>query len=209
MGNRFYAYGILERPSDIFYLEVEEALGLVSGTATTSDLKGLVAVRQAEYARYRDEMEPPPDSFETYGMVVSHGQVRSRPGTGPQEAGLRDGTTGLLKGTGCCPGVVSGAVRVVTDPRSESVRPGEILVAERTDPGWVLLFASAAGLVVEHGSLLSHSAIVARELGIPAVVSAPGATRWLQTGDWIQLDGGSGIITRIPPPAAEAEAAAS
>jgi pyruvate,water dikinase len=209
LGNRFYAYGLLERPSDIFYLEVEEALGLVSGTATTSDLKGLVAVRKAEYARYRDEMESPPDSFETYGMVITDGHLRSGAASRPHEAGLRDDTSGVLKGTGCCPGTVSGAARVVTDPRSESVRPGEILVAERTDPGWVLLFASAAGLVVEHGSLLSHSAIVARELGIPAVVSAPGAARWLQTGDWIRLDGSSGIITRIPPPAVEAEAAAS
>jgi pyruvate,water dikinase len=95
---------------------------------------------------------------------------------------------------------------VVVDPRREHVKPGEILIAERTDPGWILLFASAGGIVVEHGSLLSHSAIVARELGIPAVVAAPGATRWLQTGDWIQLDGSSGIITRLEPAAAEAAA---
>jgi rifampicin phosphotransferase len=204
LGNRFYAYGLLERPEDIFYLEVEEALGLVTGTATTTDVAGLVAVRQAEFARYRDELEPPADSFETYGMVFSEGNLRCTDSPGTHELGRH--VDSVLMGTGCCPGIVSGAARVVTDPRREHVRPGEILVAERTDPGWILLFASAAGVVVEHGSLLSHSAIVARELGIPTVVAAPGATRRLRTGDWIQLDGSSGIITRIPPPAAQSAA---
>jgi pyruvate,water dikinase len=204
LGNRFYADGLLERPQDIFYLEVEEALGLVTGTATTTDVAGLVAVRQAEFARYRTELEPPSDSFETYGMVCSDGHPRRRDATGPQE--LSSQADSVLTGTGCCPGTVCGAARVVTDPRHQHLRPGEILVAERTDPGWILLFASAAGIVVEHGSLLSHSAIVARELGIPAVVAAPGATRRLRTGDWIQLDGGSGVITRIPPPAAQSVA---
>jgi pyruvate,water dikinase len=197
LGNRFYASGLLERPEDIFYLEVEEALGLVAGTATTNDVRGLVAVRQAEFARYRDELEPPADSFETCGMVCSQSHLRRTASSRPHEVSRHDDS--VLTGAGCCPGIVSGTARVVTDPRRSEVKPGEILVAERTDPGWIVLFASAAGVVVEHGSLLSHSAIVARELGIPAVVAAPGATRWLRTGDWIQLDGSSGVITRIPP----------
>ena len=70
----------------------------------------------------------------------------------------------------------------MTDPKGAEVRAGEILVAERTDPGWILLFPAAAGVVVERGSVLSHSAIVARELGIPAVVSVAGLTTWLQHG---------------------------
>jgi pyruvate,water dikinase len=93
--------------------------------------------------------------------------------------------------------VVRGRARVVTDPKAAEVRAGEILVAERTDPGWILLFAGAAGVVVERGSVLSHSAIVARELGIPAVVSVVGLTSWLSTGDLIEVNGTSGVITRI------------
>jgi rifampicin phosphotransferase len=203
LGNRFYAFGLLERPEDIFYLEVEEALGLVAGTATTHDIRGLVTVRRAEFARYRDELEPPPDSFETYGMVLTDGKLM-RCSSNPSQREVSPSAGEALTGTGCCPGVVSGSVRVVSDPRHSQVKPGEILVAERTDPGWVLLFASAAGVVVEHGSLLSHTAIVTRELGIPSVVAVEGATRWLQTGDWIQLDGSSGVITRILPPETEA-----
>ncbi|MBA3708890.1 MAG: hypothetical protein H0W83_08745, partial [Planctomycetes bacterium] len=74
---------------------------------------------------------------------------------------------------------------------------GCILVAERTDPGWIMLFPAAAGLVVERGSLLSHSAIVSRELGIPAVVAVPGATAWLKDGDLVELDGATGVVRRI------------
>ena len=101
------------------------------------------------------------------------------------------------RGLGCCPGVVRGRVRVVIEPRGVALEPGEILVAERTDPGWVMLFPAAAGLLVERGSLLSHSAIVARELGLPAVVSVAGLTNWLRTGDEVEFDGGSGIIRRL------------
>jgi pyruvate,water dikinase len=92
---------------------------------------------------------------------------------------------------------VRGAARVITDPRNASLRSGDILVAERTDPGWIMLFPSAAGLLVERGSLLSHSAIVAREMGIPAVVSLTGVTRWLRDGDLVELNGSTGVVVRL------------
>jgi len=62
------------------------------------------------------------------------------------------------------------------------------------------VFPSARGILVERGSLLSHAAIVARELGIPAVVSLPGVTRWLRDGDWVEMDGSTGTVRRISPP---------
>jgi pyruvate,water dikinase len=101
------------------------------------------------------------------------------------------------KGIGSCPGFIRGRVRKICDPRKEIPLAGEILVAERTDPGWVILFGSIAGLLVERGSLLSHSAIVARELGIPAVVSIEGLTTWLQDGDLVEFDGSTGEVWRV------------
>jgi pyruvate,water dikinase len=71
---------------------------------------------------------------------------------------------------------------------------GDILVAERTDPGWVFLFPSASGILVERGSPLSHSAIVAREMGKPIVVNLPGLTARLHTGDEVEMDGGQGVV---------------
>ena len=92
--------------------------------------------------------------------------------------------------------MVTGLARVVRDPRREMLEPGEILVASNTDPGWIALFAGAAAIVVERGSLLSHSAIVSREMGIPCVVGIRDATRWLQTGDLIEVDGGTGEVRK-------------
>ncbi len=99
-------------------------------------------------------------------------------------------------------------MRVVRDPHAATLRSGEILVAEFTDPGWVTLFSRAAGLLVERGSLLSHSAIVAREMGIPAIVSLPGITSWLKDGEYVEMNGATGRVTRLGQAAQDAVAAA-
>jgi len=189
LGKRLAAVDCLADPRDVFYLELEELLAFVEARATTTDLKGLVRVRQAEFAGYRDESTPA-DRFETRGLVY-HGHDFA----GATPVPLPHGET--LQGLGCCPGVVRGVVRVVRDPRSASVKPGDIVVAERTDPGWVMIFPGAAGLLVERGSLLSHSAIVARELGLPAIVSLPGLMRWLKDGDRVEMDGSAGTVVKL------------
>jgi pyruvate,water dikinase len=189
LGRKFHSVDLLDHPRDIFYLEIGEALGFIDGITSTTDLKRLVALRKAEFDRFR-QMEPPADRFETRG-VVHQGNTFA----GTAETVAPDGEQ--RSGLGCCPGVVRGPVRVVVNPAEASLAQGDILVAARTDPGWIMIFPSAAGLVVEHGSLLSHSAIVAREMGIPAVVSVGGVTRWLKTGDWVELDGSRGVVTRL------------
>jgi pyruvate,water dikinase len=173
----------------VFYLEVNEILGFIEGTATCTDFRNLAAVRKAEFDGYR-RMPAPPGRFETRGPVQYDSALRST-------RTAVEATGECRRGLGCCAGVVRGTVRLVADPRGATLRPGEILVAERTDPGWIVLFPSAAGLVIERGSLLSHSAIVARELGIPAVISLAGATNWLKDGDCVELDGGRGTVTRL------------
>jgi len=101
------------------------------------------------------------------------------------------------KGQACSQGVVRGPVRIVRDPRNTDIVSGEILVAQRTDPGWVTIFPLVTGMIMERGSLLSHSAIVARELCIPAVVGVENACSWLQDGDLVELDGAAGTIRRL------------
>jgi pyruvate,water dikinase len=68
-----------------------------------------------------------------------------------------------------------------------------------------MLFASAAAIAVERGSLLSHSAIVAREMGIPAIVSVKGITEWVSDGDWIEIDGSAGTVVRLIDQSADQE----
>jgi pyruvate,water dikinase len=100
-----------------------------------------------------------------------------------------------LQGLGGSPGHARGRVRVVRDPyRGRSPSPGEILVAPITDPGWTPMFVPAAGVVVEVGGELSHAVIVARELGIPAVVGAIGACTLLNDGDVVEVDGSAGTV---------------
>ena len=95
--------------------------------------------------------------------------------------------------------VVRGRICKVMNPGQSVVRSGEILVAERTDPGWIMLFPGAVGLLVERGSLLSHSAIVARELRLPAIVSISGLTAWLNDGDHVEFDGSTGVVRKLAP----------
>jgi pyruvate,water dikinase len=110
---------------------------------------------------------------------------------------------GMLRGRGCCPGVVRAAVRVVRDPRQPGELAGRILVAEQTDPGWTLLFPAVAGVLVQRGSILSHAALVARELGVPCVVGIPRLLDVLRDGEVVEMDGTTGIVRRVPPPETE------
>ncbi|MCP4042804.1 MAG: phosphoenolpyruvate synthase [Gammaproteobacteria bacterium] len=189
LGKRLQVAGHLRTPRDIFYLEVNEIIGFVTGTTSTTSLADLVSIRRTEFECFSG-LPAPADRFETRGTVHDINDFSaSRPVT--------DTAGETLRGIGCCPGVVRGPVRVITDPRGAELRAGEILVAERTDPGWVMLFPAASGLLVERGSLLSHSAIVAREMGIPAIVSLSGLTHWLKTGDEVEFDGSTGVVRRI------------
>ncbi|AHG89353.1 pyruvate phosphate dikinase PEP/pyruvate-binding protein [Gemmatirosa kalamazoonensis] len=193
LGKRYAALGVLDEPRDVFWLTVDEALGWPGATTASADLRPIVAARAAEFARWR-AMPAPAGRFDTRGPVhVGHDFLARRADpTPPASLGGDE-----RRGTGCHPGVVRGRVRVVRDPREAVMEPGEILVAERTDPGWVMLFPAASALLVERGSLLSHSAIVARELGLPAVIAIDGLTTWLRTGDEVELDGRTGEVRRL------------
>jgi phosphohistidine swiveling domain-containing protein len=192
IGHRLAAVDRLGDGRDVFYLEVDEVLAFADGRTTTTDLRGLVDLRKREFARYA-AADPPDTRFQTRGAV--HLGHDFRAATAPLEESGSDRT-----GLGCSPGVVRGPVRVVTDPTKVDPGHGAILVAEHTDPGWIMVFPSARGVLVERGSLLSHAAIVARELGIPAVVSLPGLTRWLRDGDVVEMDGSAGTVRKIVEP---------
>lgn len=192
IGKRLHAMNAIDDARDVFHLEVHEVLGYIEGTASTTDLRALAAARRAEFARFA-VMPPPADRFHTHGPVHIANDVIASP-TPSSDADAVDGDSEALKGIGCCPGLVRGPVRVVHDPAGAALAPGEILVAEQTDPGWIMLFPAAAGVLVERGSLLSHSAIISREMGIPAIVSIQRLTHRLQTGDEVEFDGRTGVV---------------
>lgn len=184
IGKRFYEEDLIENSRDIFYLTKSEIEGYIEGRAVFTELKSNIAIRKAEYERFETE-EPPPERFSTNGIV--YGSEIS----GQEEISSNDGE---LKGIGCCPGKIRAKVRVVKHPNEVDSLNGDILVTSSTDPGWVTLFPSASGIIVERGSLLSHSAIVSREMGIPCIVSVTGLLKQLKSGDEVLMDGSSGII---------------
>lgn len=104
-------------------------------------------------------------------------------------------TAAAIIGEPASAGRASGLVRLIEDPsEAGSFLPGEILVAGTTAPAWTPLFARAAAVVTDSGTLAAHASIVAREYGIPAVVGTGNATRLLRTGQRITVDGTSGIV---------------
>lgn len=188
IGKRFNSDGIIESSRDIFYLTREEIFAYIEGRSVSSDLKPLITLRKSEYEKYRNSPLPS-ERFATYGAVYHSNDFFSTAKSEPLE--------GDLKGIGCCPGRVQAKVRVISDPREFSTLKGEILVTSSTDPGWVTLFPSASGIIVERGSLLSHSAIVSREMGKPCIVSVTGLMKTLKTGDEVEMDGSTGEIRII------------
>ncbi|TQM15276.1 PEP-utilizing enzyme [Pseudonocardia kunmingensis] len=162
---------------DVFLLSLEEVLGVLSGAPVTAD----VAVRRATYAHYRALPAPPP---------LVRGTLAAAPGTR---------AAGTVRGTGASAGIVTGRVRVLPDVAGgDALRPGEVLVTTVTNVGWTPLFPRAAAIVTDVGARLSHAAVVARELGIPAVVGCGDATAVLRTGDQVRVDGTLGTVQRLP-----------
>ena len=205
MGLDLAARSILPAPRDIFFLTLDEVFGIHQGTLTAYDLKGLIALRRKAYEAF--EAEEPDKRFMTRGPVYWHNEFLRR----EDALDIPADADYALRGTPCCPGVVEGIVKIVHSSSDNLELNGEILVTPRTDPGWVPLYPSVSGLLVERGSLLSHSAIVAREMGLPAIVSIPGLMATLKNGQRIRMHAGEGTIAILDEspsgePARKAEA---
>ena len=164
----------------------QEILGAVEGFGLSPDLRGLAALRKAQDAASATRADPP-ERIEMRGPAIAPVWQAETPPKDLAQA---------RAATGCSAGIVTAKARVIRDPRTQSLDPGDILVARHTDPGWIAVFSNASAIVVERGSLLSHSAIVARELGIPCVVGMKGATTWITDGEMLTVDGATGMVER-------------
>jgi pyruvate,water dikinase len=196
MGARLTELSVLRAKEDVFYLTVEELLAFVEGRSVNLDLGALVELRRREYEGFH-RGAPPPERLLTRGpasLWSRHPQLLADADLLRNE-GQRSDDPNVLSGTPCCPGVVEGVVRVVEGMQDAVGINGEILVTARTDPGWVPLFPSCSGLLIERGSLLSHSAVVARELGLPTIVGISGGLlKRLKTGQRVRMDAAKGEV---------------
>jgi len=169
---------ILAQDDDIWFLRVADLRDALSGRVL--DLRALVTERRAEFAQHARKPAP--------RIITSDGE-HPRPNLVVEGA-----PEGALIGSAVSAGVFEGVAHVVRDPGAETLKPGDILVAPFTDPGWTPLFVNAGALVTEVGGLMTHGSVVAREYGIPAVVGVPDATTLIQTGDRIRINGDAGYV---------------
>ncbi|MBQ1663493.1 MAG: hypothetical protein II057_02955, partial [Clostridia bacterium] len=185
IGNALYDMDLLDDPLDVFYLYIPELETYASWDRKEgADFRRRVDERKKQYEQFA---ELPP-----YTRLVYDGQIHQK-----QTHGLRtDRPTapGVMTGTGVSHGTAVGEAFVVEQPDLSMDTTGKILVTHSTDPGWVFLIQNAAGIVAEKGSLLSHTAIITRELGKPAVVGVKDATRLIQTGDTVVVDADAGTV---------------
>ena len=189
MGTHLKNDNLINNEKDVFYLTVDEIFGLVDGSIIDADLKKLIELRKKKYKKYEAEAILP-DRFLTRGFLGEKFYYEDL----AENSQLDENT---LKGTGCSKGIVKGKVKVVLNPMNTEVEDGDIVVTKSTDPSWVMVFPLLKGLIVEKGSLLSHSAIISREMNIPAIVGVQSATSILKTGDIVQFDGSTGIIKKL------------
>ncbi len=177
---------------EVFFLYIDEILDLLGGNDKA--VKHITA-RKENYSKYK-EFPPLPSiirgRFEPYKWLTDpNRRVDFYDPTVPVD--ISDSET--LKGFAGAAGRIEGNVRILINPEdAETLQPGDILVASTTNVGWTPLFPKAAAIVTDIGAPLSHAAIVARELGIPAVVGCGNATTKLKTGDRIIVDGGQGVV---------------
>lgn len=191
VGGELCNAGVISAPRDIFYLEYSEVENAVKSNA---DLKNTVERRREMYRRF--------EQLPAYTRLIFAEKVFDRVPKNIAKAEIIN-TVSALEGTPCSAGKARGEAIVITDPTSCPDVTGKIIVAKMTDPGWVFLIVGAAGIITEKGSLLSHTAIISRELKKPAVVGVDGASTILKNGDTVEVDGTSGRITVIKRNTAE------
>lgn len=186
LARRLVKRKVLKRADQVFMLTMDE----LSEACRTGNVPADLASRETAFAELSSRMPPlvvdaavpPVDTWPTWADAAMQALAA---GQGVTE----------IRGIAGSPGTAVGRARVVIDPhRSTPPSPGEILVAPITDPGWTPMFVPASAVVVEVGGELSHAVIVARELGIPAVVAAAGCTTALRDGDLIEVDGSTGVV---------------
>lgn len=190
IGRRMVEAGGFDEIEDFGFVRANEMLSLF---ANPTSLLETVRERRAEYERLT-ELEPP---FVFVGRTDG-------PDTWPRKDAAAANVLGaddVLAGMPGCPGQAEGIARVVLDSNDPfALEPGDILIAPITDPSWTPLFVPAAAVVVDVGAPLSHAIIVSRELGIPCVISATGATRRIPNGARVRVDGSTGLVTVLELP---------
>ena len=180
LADELVAEGVLGKRDDVFYATHAELADYFESRLAKESLVSSIVARKAEWDAYRRESAYP---------LFLRGDVPLASKTAKRQVWQARATS---------PGIARGPARVVQSAEElGTVQRGEILIAPSTDPAWTPVFAKIAGLVLERGGVLSHSAVVAREYNVPAVAGIANIANEIQNGEMIEVDGNKGIVTRV------------
>ncbi|MGH8981620.1 MAG: PEP-utilizing enzyme, partial [Acidimicrobiales bacterium] len=200
-------FGVLEDAEDVFQLqshEVAQQLASVmlawsagSVPVGTDAVKALVAERKSMLDALAKWPAPPalgpvPEALNDPAVKLLWGITSETIRTWVEAA---DSSSAQIQGLAASPGVVEGVARVLMSVNEiDQIQAGEILVCPVTSPSWGPVFGKIKAAVSDSGGMMSHAAIVAREYGMPAVVGTGSATRRIETGDRLRVDGDRGVV---------------
>ena len=183
LGSAYSKAGYIKETDDIFWLTIDEAFGLADKTC---DMTAEVEKRKDSYRLYAE--------LPAYSRLIfadkEFDKIHSKVNTYTRKKSDTE-----LQGVPCSAGEVTGEALVIQNVNDAKNVKDKILITKMTDPGWVFLLATAAGVISEKGSLLSHTAIISRELKVPSVVGVEDLMDTVKTGDIIRMNGGTGKIT--------------
>jgi pyruvate,water dikinase len=193
LGHRLVEAGAVGEDEGVFWLtygEIEDAVEALQRGEALEDHSERVGRRKRAW-RAEKRVTPPPE-------LPQKGRVLGIKTDMFLAMSDEDQTEKALSGVGCSPGQVTGTARVLHGPEDfDQMEPGDILIADITTPAWTPLFAMAAGIVTNVGGPLSHGSIVAREYGIPAVLGTGVATRRIESGQSVTVDGEAGTVSLL------------
>ncbi|MBR4732843.1 MAG: phosphoenolpyruvate synthase [Lachnospiraceae bacterium] len=206
MGAYYAAHGILQDPEDIFYLTIEEAFALADESekyaAAAEESDGSKKQEGASGVKVRKMIEERRAAYELFSQLPAYGRLIYEKQEFDKRhervnAYQRRREAGVLQGVPCSAGEVTAMALVIQSVEDAKDVSDKILVTRMTDPGWVFLLTTAKGVISEKGSLLSHTAIISRELGVPSVVGVENLLETVKTGDLLHVDGNTGRIEII------------
>jgi pyruvate,water dikinase len=185
LGLRLTAGGVIACPNDIYWLEAKEVDELAASLDTCKPLINHASHVERRKADWRRSLKETPPAFLATNKWLSKMITSKKSKTG-----------NILNGYGASAGKITAPARILRSSDDfGQMRPGEVLVAVTTTPAWTPLFARASAIVTDIGGPLSHSSIVAREYGIPAVLATGDGTRRIRDGQTITVDGSAGTVT--------------
>ncbi|MBO4681155.1 MAG: phosphoenolpyruvate synthase [Clostridiales bacterium] len=182
LGKNFAKEGLIDSKNDVFYLTYDEMFTMAK---EPFDARDRIAQRKNEYLTYKCLPAFSRIIFEKGEFSKHHVSVNSH---------RMAEQTGVMQGVPCSGGISEGEALVVEDISMLENSKDKILVTKMTDPGWVFYLASAKGVISQKGSILSHTAIISREIGIPSIVGVANVMNRINTGDVVRMDGSSGRI---------------